>query len=365
MLHTHKALRALLTGALGALTLYCGVRCADVLPLGAGLWAAGSFLADPAAAAVAAWQVLDYQLCPPQPTPCPPLPPSPPDLPAQQAAPEAGAEPLPEPAPQGAGRIVTAHYQDGTGTNYIPCGAGCIRNCTSLSPAQITDVIGQGLPFSIQKDSTEPQVLIMHTHTTESYEEVSRPWYHPDSTSRTTDPRHNVVAVGAAIAQQLNQAGICTIQDTTLHDYPSYNGSYGRSHTTVQQQLEQHPTIKVVLDVHRDAIIQQDGTWVKPMAQLPDLPACAQVMLICGADRGGNLPNFRQNLRFAAAWQASMARLWPGLARPVLLDYRYYNQDLTTGSLLIEVGGHANTLDEAIQAGTLAGRALADALLNG
>ena len=82
-------------------------------------------------------------------------------------------------------------------------------------------------------------------------------------------------------------------------------------------------------------------------------------MLICGADNGGNLPNFRQNLRFAAAWEARMEALFPGLTRPVLFDYRYYNQDLTTGSLLIEVGGHANTLDEAKRAGRMAAQALA------
>ena len=85
----------------------------------------------------------------------------------------------------------------------------------------------------------------------------------------------------------------------------------------------------------------------------------AQVMIICGADVDGNLPNFKQNLRFAARWQAEMAQLYPGLARPVLFDYRYYNQDLTTGSLLIEMGGHANTLEEAKYSARLVGDALA------
>ena len=102
----------------------------------------------------------------------------------------------------------------------------------------------------------------------------------------------------------------------------------------------------------------EDGTRVKPVVTLNGEKS-AQVMLICGADNGGNLPNFRQNLRFAAAWEARMEALFPGLTRPVLFDYRYYNQDLTTGSLLIEVGGHANTLDEAKRAGRMAAQALA------
>lgn len=58
-----------------------------------------------------------------------------------------------------------------------------------------------------------------------------------------------------------------------------------------------------------------------------------------------------------------MERRTPGLTRPVLFSYRFYNQDLTTGSLLIEVGGHGNTLNEALYAGQLAAQGLVDALL--
>ena len=149
------------------------------------------------------------------------------------------------------------------------------------------------------------------------------------------------------MAAQLNAAGVNTLHDTTLHDYPSYNGSYAKSNATVRSYLERYPSIKVVLDVHRDAIQRDDGTRVKPVADIGGMKA-AQVMIICGADVDGNLPNFKQNLRFASRWQDKMESMFPGLTRPVLFDYRYYNQDLTTGSLLIEMGGHANTLEEAI-----------------
>ena len=57
-----------------------------------------------------------------------------------------------------------------------------------------------------------------------------------------------------------------------------------------------------------------------------------------------------------------MESAYPGLTRPVLCGYRFYNQDITTGSLLIEVGGHANTLAEAVRAGEYAARALAGVL---
>ena len=165
-----------------------------------------------------------------------------------------------------------------------------------------------------------------------------------------------MAAVGAEIASVLNQAGITTLQDTTLHDYPSYVGSYERSNETVRRYLEEYPSIKVVLDVHRDAI-EKEGTRIAPLAEINGEEA-AQVMIICGCDNGGNLPNYQRNLAFAAAWESTMEGMFPGLTRPVLFDYRYYNQDLTTGSLLIEMGGHGNTLEQALVSGRLVGQAL-------
>ena len=90
--------------------------------------------------------------------------------------------------------------------------------------------------------------------------------------------------------------------------------------------------------------------------------ALAGAASLAGCDNGGTvqLPNWRQNLKFAAAWQQAMEANYPGLTRPVLCGYRFYNQDITTGSLLLEVGGHANTLAEALRAGEYAARALAD-----
>ena len=158
-------------------------------------------------------------------------------------------------------------------------------------------------------------------------------------------------------------AGIHTLHDETLNDYPSYTGSYAASRAVVQQYLAQYPSIKVVVDVHRDAIEDGAGARKAPVAEIGGRKA-AQVMLICGCDNGStvSLPNWRQNLRFAAAWQSAMESAYPGLTRPVLFSYRFYNQDLTTGSLLLEVGTHGNNLNEALYAGQLAARALAGLL---
>ena len=109
------------------------------------------------------------------------------------------------------------------------------------------------------------------------------------------------------MAQVLNAAGIRTLHDETLYDAPGYTDSYKRSRAGVQAYLERYPSIKVVLDVHRDAIEDSDGTRVKPVCEI-DGESTAQVMVIAGCGNGSSiaLPNWRLNLRFAAEWEAAM-----------------------------------------------------------
>ena len=251
-----------------------------------------------------------------------------------------------------------AYPDTGAGERYIPLAAGSIRNLTSYTAVQVRQTVAQGgLPFAVTPDSAEPQVLIVHTHATECYAEADG-WVSPDNNGRTTDAAANMLAVGAELAAVLNAAGICTVQDTALHDHPSYNGSYGRSRAATEQWLAAYPSIKVVLDVHRDAI-ETNGMRIKPTAVINGQKA-AQLMIISGADDGTmGMPAFWQNLRFAAALQAAVEESCDGLTRPVLFDYRNYNQQLTTGSLLIEVGGHANTLEEAQNSAQLIAQSLA------
>ena len=221
------------------------------------------------------------------------------------------------------------------------------------------------LPFAVEWNSPDPQILIMHTHATEDYRLSAGLWYRPGDGARSTDRSINMCAVGRVMADTLNAAGLNTLHDETLNDYPSYTGSYANSRAVVQQYLEKYPSIKIVLDVHRDAIETESGTRMAPVWTGSGAgEQAAQVMIICGCDNGGSvqLPNWRQNLRFAARWETAMEALYPGFTRPVLFSYRFYNQDLTTGSLLIEIGGHGNNLNEALRAGQLAANGLVEAL---
>ena len=267
--------------------------------------------------------------------------------------------------PEGAGAVIEKNYPQGSGEKYISCGPGSIKNNTSVSNAEVAAEIANPPSFAVAWNSPDPQILIMHTHATEDYRLSAGLWYRPGDGSRTTDRNYNMCAVGRVMADTLNAAGLNTLHDETLNDYPSYTGSYANSRAVVQQYLSQYPSIKIVLDVHRDAIETENGSRIAPVCTINGRQA-AQVMIICGCDNGTtvSLPNYRLNLRFAAAWETAMESLYPGFTRPVLFSYRFYNQDLTPGSLLIEIGGHGNNLNEALYAGQLAAEGLIEALKN-
>ena len=121
--------------------------------------------------------------------------------------------------------------------------------------------------------------------------------------------------------------------------------------------MEKYPTIRMVLDVHRDALVGEDGTIYKPVVQV-DGTKTAQVMLLVGTDDGGAVfPDWTEHLALAMEIQAQMNSLWPGLARPITLRTARFNQQLTKGSLLVEVGSHGNTLEEAVNGARLFARA--------
>ena len=275
---------------------------------------------------------------------------------------DVGPEPYPDSLENHDGAITAMCYGNFSGDNYINLDkAGQVRNVTSLPNSTLLEESRLAPDFKIEKNG-EPQVLIMHTHATESYEPYERDFYDSSFNSRTTDPNMNMAAVGDAIAEQLEAAGIAVLHDTTMHDYPSYNDSYDRSRVTVQNILEENPSIKIVLDIHRDAIERQNGERIAPVAEI-DGKNAAQVMIISGCDDGSmNMPNYLKNFRFASLLQQQLESDYQGLTRPILFDYRKYNQDLTTGSILIEVGGHANSVDQAVYSGELIGKSLAKAL---
>ncbi len=221
-----------------------------------------------------------------------------------------------------------------------------VKNSTNLK-IDLKELLNAKLPIKIEKNSS-PQVLIMHTHTTESFMTEDTDYYTEEFTSRSRNNSQNMVKIGEIVAEKLNDFGIKTLHDKTQHDYPNYTGSYTRSAKTVKEYLKKYPSIKVVLDLHRDAVTDNNGNKTKLVTEIGGKKA-AQVMLVMGSQSGSveGYPNWKENLKVALKLQQALEQKYPTLARPLSLTSKYYNQGLTTGSMLIEFGTDVNTLDEA------------------
>ncbi|MBQ5840381.1 MAG: stage II sporulation protein P [Clostridia bacterium] len=212
-------------------------------------------------------------------------------------------------------------------------------------------------------NSAEPQVLLIHTHTTEGYMLYDAGYYNAADRARTRDESRNVCAVGEAVKRVLEQAGIGVIHDTTVHDDPKYTGAYTRSAETVKKNLKKYPSIQVVLDLHRDAVMEGENGLVKPTVTI-DGKKAAQMMLLTGVVSTKALPhkNWEKNLTVAARLQQALDKDCPNLMRPLNLMASRYNQQLSTGYLLVEVGSEGNTLAEAVYSAELLGKTLAKLL---
>ena len=247
--------------------------------------------------------------------------------------PQAGEDGIVEMTAQGKNE---GKYLYGQGV-YLYNRSGLDLDASVLSQGAVDVPLGEG-----------PQILIVHTHGSEAYSQTNGDFYEESDPYRTTDCTHNVVKVGEEMATVFRAHGFQVIHDTTLFDYPAYNGSYDRSKAAVEQWLEEYPTIKIVLDVHRDALVGSNGEVYKLVSQEAGNKV-AQVMLVVGSNgAGADHPRWKDNLAFAVKLQQGLVRGYDSLARPIVLRGSRYNQQLSPGSLLVEVGGHGNTLSEAI-----------------
>ena len=284
-----------------------------------------------------------------------------PESPREEGVTTVPVEETPLEAPQAADNGVPARTLVPTDpSGYTVAGRAYITNSTdySLAPPDLLE------PFAAQLTPEEPQVLILHTHGSEAYTPAPGTEVVWSGNHRTTDSRYNVVAVGDAMAEVLGEAGISVIHDRTLYDYPSYSGAYDRSLAAIQSYLAQYPTIRFILDVHRDAIEDGQGNQYKVVSAIEgEGTAAAQLTLVVGSDGSGlTHPNWKENLRLAVAVQQDALACYPTLMRPILLRNSRYNQHATTGSLLIEAGAAGNSPEEAVLAGRLFAQRMAEVL---
>lgn len=203
----------------------------------------------------------------------------------------------------------------------------------------------------------EPTVLIVHSHTSESYQNTEG---YPETVPyRTLDCQYNMVSIGTYLAQALEAKGICVLHDTTVHDYPSYNNAYTLSRATVQKHLQAHPSIQLVLDIHRDAYEDSSGNQIRNTVTVDGI-STSRLMLVAGTNAyAEGHTQWADNLSMAVKLQAVLEKEYPGLCRPLCLRSSAFNQDLSPGALLIEVGTAGDTRQDALAAVTFLAEGIA------
>ena len=211
----------------------------------------------------------------------------------------------------------------------------------STKEPDIPALLAQPLQWNLRGE--EPTVLIIHTHTTESYTRVDEP-YTESAAWRTTDEGYNMVSIGEVVREILEENGIPVIHDRELHDYPSYNGSYTRTRAAIIDYVNQNGSIQLILDLHRDAA-GEGSHQMRTLAAVDGEPS-AQLMLVMGT----NYDTYEDNLSLALKVHAQLEAQCPGITRPLQLRAARFNQDLCPGTLLVEVGAAGNTHPEARRA---------------
>lgn len=197
-------------------------------------------------------------------------------------------------------------------------------------------------------DLSLPLVLIYHSHGTESYSN-NTDYYTKDTPTRSENTDYNVVSIGKELRDILSDFGINAIHCETMHDKDNYVDSYSNSAATIKEYIKKYPSIKYIIDIHRDSIVKQDGTKIRTYTEWGN--GSAQIMLVVGSDGSGNThPNWQRNLSLASQLQANLNQLYPTFARPINLRKARFNQQLCDGALLLEVGSCGNTLDDAKKA---------------
>ena len=212
-------------------------------------------------------------------------------------------------------------------------------------------------PLKLGQVGEAPAVLILSTHATESYRQNGED-YRESSAYRTLNPEYNMISVGSLVARLLEQRGIPVLQDKTFHDYPSYNGSYTHARKSILSYIKEYPSVQLILDLHRDATDGSQGQLCT-RASVGGKDS-AQLMLVVGTDSGGlTHEDWEENLSLALKLQVQLEELAPGITRPLSLRAQRFNQDLSPGALLVEVGAAGNTRQEALSAAEVLAEAVA------
>lgn len=202
-----------------------------------------------------------------------------------------------------------------------------------------------------QITSQEPLIALYNTHNSETYELT-------DGLDHLKGKAGGVAIVAQEMQKYVEQEyHIPVIYSPTIHDM-AFNESYVESHKTAIRLIEDNPSLKMIFDVHRDGAMTREQSVAQVNGQ-----SVAKVLIVVGTDARTEHSKWRENLEFARKLSAKLDAMYPGLSRGIAIKQGRYNQELSTGALLVEIGSTKNTTDEAVVTGRLFATAVV-ALLN-
>ena len=237
------------------------------------------------------------------------------------------------------------------------CGAAALLLAMVLLGGAAGQTHANRIPLVIEvmaqepPETARPRVLLYHTHTWEAYEMTADTQYTPTETWRTKDERYNMVRVGEELSRCLTELGFDVVHDRTAFEPPNLSSAYARSLGMLEERLADEERYDYILDIHRDAY---SGTYNGANSIEADGTRLAYVMLLVGKGTGATnsgfdeRPDWPKNLELAQRLTDSMNAQAGGVAREVKIKTGRFNQHVSTGALLIEVGNNRNTLQEAL-----------------
>lgn len=232
---------------------------------------------------------------------------------------------------------------------------------TTIDPERLDGEKLLSMDMTMEKNPAIPQILIYHTHSQEAFAD-----------SAEGDDRTTIVGIGDYLTELLTEKyGYNVIHERGVFDLVDgvldRNAAYDYSEAAVQAILDAHPSIEVVIDLHRDGV---DG--VHFVTDYQGKPT-AKLMFIAGMSRTADgqdisyLPNpyIEDNLALALQLQMQAEKTAPDLMRNIYLMAYRFNLHLRPKSLLLEAGTQLNTVEEERNAMEVFARILDDVLTGG
>ncbi|NLA12181.1 MAG: hypothetical protein GX883_08660 [Firmicutes bacterium] len=175
-----------------------------------------------------------------------------------------------------------------------------------------------------------PKILLYHTHGSESFI--------PGTAAAGSVP--TVVTAGAELARMLEENyGLAVLHHLEIYDQPRRE-AYRKARPVIKELIAENPSVELVIDLHRDGVARSRTTAVVGEREL------ASILMVHGCRN----PGAAQNLELVFSLENELEAVLAPLSRGVMQQDLLYNQDLHPYAILLELGGHENSIDEALDA---------------